>query len=132
MDFKLEIDVKLEVIFNSENNEFSIVSCKPNISKKLNVDAQKTIKHTLTDTQIKFGILTLGSKNEVGKNIPLGTTIELKVNEENPIEITTHKTIRGRIDGLTKTYSKYPELVAGSEIEVSYDLNNYSLTIKTE
>lgn len=132
MDFKLEVDVKFEIIYNSAKDEFSIISCNPSISKKIEINTKKTIKHKLTKTQVKFGILTLGSRNDVGQNIPLGKTIELVVNDDKPIKITTHKTIKGRIDGLTKTYSKHPELVENTEIEVSFDVNNLILTIKTE
>ena len=132
MDFKLEVDVKLEVIYNSLKDEFSIISCTPSISKKIEVDATKTIRHKLTKTQVKFGILTLGSRNDVGQNIPLGETIELVVNNNEPFKITTHKTIRGRIDGLTAVYAEQSELMEGIEIEVGFDLNKLILTIKTE
>ena len=131
MDFKLEVDVKIEIIYDSTKDEFNIISCNPSISNKVEIDAKKTIRHKLTKTQVKFGILTLGSKNDVGQNIPLGESIRLVFNEDEPITITSHKTIRGRIDGLTRIYSEHPELVEDMVVEVSFDISNLTLTIKT-
>lgn len=131
MNFKLELDVKLEVVYDSEKDKFDIISCNPSISKRMIIDPKKTIEHKMTKTQIKFGILTLGSRNDVGQNIPLGKEISLIINDGEPIQVTTHKSVRGRVDGLTRIYAEYPELTEDKEVKVSFDLTKLILTIDT-
>lgn len=131
MNIKLLVDVKLEVMYNPETNELDIVSCSPSIVSQRILDPKRYFKHKMTKTQLKYGILTLGARTRMGQEIPLGKVIDIKLNDKEPIQIKTHRAIKGRIDGLTRVYAEHPELIEGAEVEVSFDLKELLLNIKT-
>lgn len=127
---RLNIDVRLEVDYDSINNEFIIVSCNPVIQNP-NKPSTAMI-HTLSETQIKFGILTLGAK--IGKNIPKEKEISIQVNgkffkSEKPI--ITHKSVKGRIDGLTSFYKTYDKFITGTKLKVQFDVGDSILKLTT-
>lgn len=128
------LNVDIAFSYNSATNEYSIVSTKSDIRNIDIVEKNEVVLHTITETQSKFGILTLGAKHGVGKILPISTEIAIKINGENYTDkkIVTHKTVRGRIDGLTDLYSKFPQLVAGKEISVEYEQNDKILKIYAE
>lgn len=132
MDFKLDINVKIEVVYDSQKEEFKVISCIPKISEKKKIDTTKTIIHEITETQKKFGILTLGSKNAIGEILPKEKSIRIKFNGEEYTDrrVSTHKTTKGRIDGLTSLYAKYPEIQVGTKMEISFDVKTNILDIK--
>lgn len=120
MNIKLEI----ELDYDPDTKEVSVISCIPVETE----DTRITYPHTLTGTQVKFGILTLGKK--FGKWIPCGVRINLYVNETPEGSITTHKKVGGRIDGLTSLYKKYADLFQeGTTLRITYDNAEHSLYI---
>ncbi|MDU5107771.1 hypothetical protein [Clostridium sp.] len=127
---RLNIDIKLEIDYDTINKEFIVVSCNPVI---LNQNQSSMIMtHTLSETQIKFGILTLGAK--IGKNIPKGKDILIKVNGNlysSEKQIITHRSVKGRIDGLTAFYKTYDDFIAGTSLQVDFDINNNILNLTT-
>lgn len=127
---RLNIDVKLEVDYDSINNEFIVVSCNPVIQNPN--QSSMIMTHALSETQIKFGILTLGAK--IGKNIPKGKEILIQVNgipynSEKPI--ITHKSVKGRVDGLTGFYKTYDRFIVGTILQVEFDVQNNILNLTT-
>ena len=123
----LKIDIQLSVDYDEQTKKVNILSCNPVIITPSNEETIQT--HIVTETQHKFGILTFG-KN--GKNIPKGREIKIEVNEipfENTKTIVTHKTVTGRIDGLTEFYKNYPNIKTGTELKYFYDVENDTLKL---
>lgn len=125
--------LELEFVFNidPENKEVSIDSVRLKSARVHEKDEDIITKHTLTETQVKFGILTLGAKSSVGRMLPLGEEITIDYYGEK-IPAKTHRTVRGRIDGLTKFYSRHPELMPDTNIVAVYDAEENVLKIRRE
>lgn len=134
MKFNIGVNVNIEAIYDTETGCFDIISCKPHIVRKEDIIINEWMEHPLSTTQIKFGILTLGSRSSVGKQIPLGESITIQfvadgiITEEK--QVTTHKTIKGRIDGLTSLYYKKSNLTHSTKIKVRYIYDDKILQIK--
>lgn len=128
---KLDINVKLTLNFNSQNKQFKVLSCIPIIPNPL--FKPTSITHTLTETQIKFGILTLGKT--LRQYIPVHHSINIFLNNtilqtENPLK--THKSVNGRINGLTQLYKHYPDVFyANAILNVSFNAKNDQLLLFT-
>lgn len=89
----------------------------------------ESIEHTITKGQAQYGILTLG-KNARSIGMTVGTEIAMEI-DGNLLEkrFTTHKTVTGRIDGLTSLYTE--GLLKGEEtIQVQYNAGNRLLKIQ--
>ena len=134
MKFNIGVNVNIEAIYDTETGCFSIISCKPQIIKKEDIIINEWMEHHLSSTQIKFGILTLGSRSSVGKQIPLGESITVQFIEDGVIieekQVTTHKTIKGRIDGLTSLYYKKRTLTDDTKVKIRYNYDDKILQIK--
>ncbi len=96
------------------------------ISKRnTGIDQVKVTEHTISETENRYGILTLGAKSEVGGLIPIATEITIEIDGQRfigPRPIITHRSARGRIDGLTQLYREFPEKFAvDTVLFASYD-----------
>ncbi|KYO67002.1 hypothetical protein [Thermovenabulum gondwanense] len=131
---KFIVDFTIEMLYNVEKDELSIIETRPNVVKVETVNTKHTIEHYVTDAEIKYGILLLGAKNEVGSNIPLDTEITVKLNGNNFGKAKSHKKIKGRVDRLKRIFN----LIIGdlirndSKITVSFDLESNTLEIITK
>ena len=128
----LEINLVLE--YDIDNDELSLVSSDTKLKSASIIKKKISIEHQISETQYKFGILTLGAKNEIGKVLPLSTEIKIIVNGEyyKNKTIISHKSVRGRIDGLTDMYNCNPELKVGSSVYIIYDPDTKELMINTK
>lgn len=129
---KLEINLVIE--YDIDKDDINLVASDVKLNSKSIVEKKIEIEHKISETQFKFGILTLGARSDIGKLLPLATEIKIKVNGEyyTNKKISTHKSVRGRIDGLTDMYNCYPELKVGSTIKVEFDRSNKELIINTK
>lgn len=73
-----------------------------------------TAGKTLTSTDVKYGILTLGSKFDVGAGVPVTVCYR-----DSRYAAKTHNTAKGRVDGLRKLFSDHG-LQPGQTLEVRY------------
>ncbi|SHM72160.1 hypothetical protein SAMN05660826_01767 [Caldanaerovirga acetigignens] len=128
---KASIVLEVEFLFNIdlENEDLSIDSVKLKSVRMQGKKEDETTIHTLTETQVKFGILTLGAKSSVGKVMPLGEEIIIDYYGEK-ITAKTHRTVKGRIDGLTRFYLSHPELKPDTKITALFDSEGKVLKIK--
>lgn len=80
----------------------------------------------------KFGILTLG--DEIGRNILKEKEISIQVDGKifkNEKPIITHKSVKGRIDGLTLIYKNYDKLITGTKLKVQFYVEDNILKLTT-
>lgn len=125
---KLNMDVKLEIEYDEVNGTFNVMSCIPIITNNSSA-LNSNFEHTLTETQTRYGILTLGSK--FGNYMPRGQEVEIEVNGVKYKDtVVTHKTIKGRIDGLTKFYKEFSDLKEGTALDIIYDAESKTLKIR--
>lgn len=140
MTQKLDIDVKLEVLFNEETGKYKILSNTPIIrsQKKIDEIIESTYKVKFSD--LRYGVLTLGAKNLVGKEIPKGDSITVTFGKSitakskapnigsdvQTVTASTHKSAKGRIDGLTKLF-EYFDIPHGYKLEGTDD--DYSVEV---
>lgn len=129
-----DLEINLTIEYDVDKDEINLVSSDIKLKSKSIVEKNIEIEHKISETQFKFGILTLGAKSSIGKILPLATEVKLKINGEyyTNKKISTHKSVRGRIDGLTDMYSCYPELKVGSTIKIEYDTSSKELIINTK
>lgn len=128
----LELDAKIKFDIDTKTNSLHSISMIP-VLNKIKKNEEEFIIHTITETQNKFGILTLGAKNSIGALIPVQEEIRLIFNGKAYTNkpIITHKTVKGRIDGLTDFYTNTPELTVGTKLKVKFDYEKKILELKS-
>jgi len=133
----LSLNVVLTLSVNLSTNEVEVQDCDANIIKITNDDniQIQCTEHQINETENHYGILTLGAKSSVGMLIPTATEITIELDDEEFISsksITTHRSTRGRIDGLTQLFRTFPEkLAVGAILSVSYDPQTSILSLKS-
>lgn len=129
MPFKLDVDVKLEIIFDEKTGECKIVSMKHDIKSQEKINDVVFEEHVITPSQMKYGILTFGAKSLIGSIIPKDTQVGFSI-LGNTFRAKTHNKIQGRIDGLTLLFQELciptgyklnVDEVVSKTIELSYD-----------
>lgn len=122
MAIKLDIDIKMEIILDEETGEYKVNSMTPKIIKQSKVQEKITIDYSLNYSELKYGILSLGAKNKIGKELPIDEKIKVvyidKKGNEHSLATHTHKKTKGRIDKLTEVF-KDLELKCGHKLEKS-------------
>lgn len=133
----LNLNVSLSLSINTSTNEIEVKDCKANVINVINDDINKTkyTEHKINETQNRYGILTLGAKSAVGMLMPIATEITIEMDGKKFISehpIVTHKSTRGRIDGLTQFFREYKEkFIVGAVLSVLYDPQNSILIINS-
>ena len=124
-----EFNFMLQIIADIDENTKE-VTVKKVIPINTSVNNEMFLTRTLSDTEAKYGILTLGKE---AKNIGMtvGTNISIMIDGKVFREsITTHKSVVGRIDGMTAAYSE-KILNSGDKVEVRYDVTERILRISS-
>lgn len=128
------IIINLEIILKvDKGNNINIVEGNTRVLGVSILEEQNVLEHVISETENRYGILTLGSKSLVGKSIQKETTIKINIkgkefNSTRPIR--THRVTQGRIDGLTQLFRAFPEeLGVGKKINVTYDSDNRTISI---
>lgn len=143
MAIKLDIDVKMEIIFNEETGECEIISSTPKIVKQEKINRIISEEYDVKFSDLKYGILSLGAKSQIGQNLPINTKVKITFEDlegnRYPINAKTHKKYKGRIDRLTEIYRELG-LKCGYDLEekeiekikfkVSYHIQKQELYIK--
>lgn len=111
--FDFLLNIKAE--FDTETQEINVVSCEPIITHR-KIDKH----HVISATEARFGILTLGANFKKTHGLPLNHPISLVFEGKTYENIKTHKSVSGRIDGLTRFYNE-SKLDEGIELLVDYD-----------
>lgn len=136
-NISLNLGLKLDISINLDNDEVEIRACEATVlqASATNQQQKNAITHTISQTENHYGIITLGAKKSQLILMPIDKEIELEINDQkfdNSKQISTHKTVKGRVDGLTALYRQYSnELSVGSIVTVKYDTNNNILKIYT-
>lgn len=133
----MKILLNLEIQYDTSTKECKVVSCtqEGKLEKQGNKGQGNRIEHVLGKSEVRYGILTLGTNNPVGDSIPKDSRITVKYRKDGKTiykkEVNTHKSVKGRVNGLTEMYDKHHELQEDAIIEVKYSLNDKILEIKT-
>ena len=106
---KLDKDV-IELYYNSKK--------PPKKETHYTINPDLYIEKTIGNTDIKYNIITLGAKFHIGFNEAVTICIE-----NNKYELKTHKTVKGRIDGLKKLYTEN-NILFGDVLKVTYYKDN--------
>ncbi len=128
MNIKLNLSV--EVMFNQETGVTEVISCKTQGS--IEEDSKiVTMELALTETQVKFGILTLGARSMIGRILPPAKDLQvLYMGQDKRYPAKTHKSVKGRIDGITSFYNQHTFLTPGSKVKISYNKENALISVQ--
>lgn len=116
-----DLEIKLRVDYNPDTESLAIKEFDLIHQSKISnesVPYKKT--HELTDSQERYGILTLGASMP----IPTGSTIHF-IAKKDKIEkkycAKSHRTVKGRIDGLRQFFKDFESVLQiNSSYEVEY------------
>ena len=115
----MEFNFMLQIIADIDENTKG-VTVKKVIPINTSADDSEYLLHEIGTTEAKYGILTLG-KEARKLSMTIGTKISIEINGKVFKEsIMTHKSVTGRIDGMTAAYTE-KLLNVGEKIEVRYD-----------
>lgn len=135
---KASIALNLQFVVELETGAVTVRACDAQVLKIQTddlVQVQNT-EHTIGPTEDRYGILTLGVKSAAGRLLPIATEIAIHVDGQevtNCGRIATHKSARGRIDGLTNMYRQHHQkLYEGAIVDVTYDAETSVLSITTK
>lgn len=123
----MEFSFMLQIIADIDENT-KAVTVKRVIPINTSVENNEYLVHEISDTESKYGILTLG-KDAKRMGMTLGTNITIEIEGKMfKKNITTHKSVIGRIDGMTAAFQK-KLLSKKTKIEVRYDVEKRILRI---
>ena len=111
-----DLDIKLRVDYNPDTESLEIKEFELIRQEKISNESVYQKQHRLTETQERYGIFTFGKSLPV----PLGTEITFiakKDGVEKRYYVKSHRTIKGRIDGLRQFYKDFAETL---KIDDSY------------
>lgn len=130
--FKVNLD--LEFSYDEEKESLEFLGANAKSIDKVDIKKNNYKIHQLSDTQVNFGIITMGSKG-IGELIPLSDKITVKFYRKDKLisqkECKTHSKTRGRVDGLTSIYKENKDIINSSTIlNLEYDPTYKVLKIK--
>ncbi|MBQ6696284.1 MAG: hypothetical protein IJN16_06230 [Lachnospiraceae bacterium] len=115
----MEFNFMLQIIADIDEKT-KAVTVKKVILFNSSVENSEHLSHVIRDTEAKYGILTFG-KEAKSIGMTIGTNITIEIDGKFFKETMTHKSVTGRIDGMTAAYSE-GLLKNGEKIEVRYDM----------
>lgn len=120
------LSIELSLSFDA-NGDIIISNTDSNITK--NSAAIIKEKRTIVPSEIRYGIITFGAKSQITKRLLPDTAISV-VYQGVTYRATVHKTVKGRIDGLTALLSSDTKKFRVSHtIECKYDTSTNTLDI---
>ena len=122
----MEFNFMLQIIADIDEKT-KAVTVKKVIPFNSSVENSEHLSHVIRDTEAKYGILTFG-KEAKSIGMTIGTNITIEIDGKFFKETMTHKSVTGRIDGMTAAYSE-GLLKNGEKIEVRYDMEGRILRI---
>lgn len=125
---KLSVTIDLEISYDTGSNTFVVEKSNTRINTT-NQPAIIKMERVLQVAEIRYGILTLGSKSSIGKILPLDEDITV-IFKDITLQAHTHKTSPGRIDRLSSIIKQFPEKFrVGKRLEVEYHIVSKELYI---
>ena len=115
----MEFNFMLQIIADIDEKT-KAVTVKKVIPFNSSVENSEHLSHVIRDTEAKYGIITFG-KEDKSIGMTIGTNITIEIDGKFFKETMTHKSVTGRIDGMTAAYSE-GLLKNGEKIEVRYDM----------
>lgn len=118
-----DLDIKLCLDYDPNTESISLKRFELVKQEKISDNSDPYCKnHLITDTQERYSILTLGKSMP----IPLGCEITFIAKEINGNEkiyqIRSHRTIKGRLDGLRQFYKDFEGVLKiGNSYAVEYN-----------
>ena len=109
-----------------ENGEVKVIS--ETTSKEVKADAAPcSVVHRINVSEKRYGILTFGKKEELGRAIPMNCDITVRY-KGNEYEAKSHATTQGRIDRLTGLICE--NFNVGEKIKATYEKEQQILFIE--
>ncbi|EQC0811976.1 hypothetical protein ACY2EZ_002777 [Listeria innocua] len=132
----INLNIALKLVIDSQSDVVEVLETSATVLKAFSTteETANVSSHIISESENKYGILTLGAKSRAGMLIPTSSEITIIVNGEEykPAKpVSSHKHTRGRIDGLTRLYREYPDIFkAGSEIRMQFQPDDLMLFIQ--
>ena len=130
----LDIQLNLKILYNSNTDEIEILTSTSKILNKEDYKKKKWQELKVTETMINYGLLTLGSRSEIDSLLKKGEQLQFNFIENDSVvfkkEITTHKTVGGRVDKLKEWFKLYPNIKPNTILLVNYEIQNKILQVK--
>jgi len=123
IEFCFQLNVRAS--YNPVSGKVTVLSCTP-VEESEQVSKQvpsARFRHELTRTQKNYFILTLGAKFAKAYHFPKAADITVQVNGiPYPSPVRTHKTVSGRIDGLSGLYQtpEFADTLSQDAVFVTY------------
>ncbi|MCR4431080.1 MAG: hypothetical protein NUV45_08700 [Tepidanaerobacteraceae bacterium] len=119
------VSIELDIVYNTITNTFTIKNNaaridSPNESKVI------TMHRVLQDSEIRYGILTLGSKSPIGRRLESDQDLIVVYNGLK-YQAHTHKKALGRIDRLSAIIKNFQ---VGDEVKLEYNTEDKTLIIE--
>ncbi|WMJ77550.1 MULTISPECIES: hypothetical protein [unclassified Sedimentibacter] len=133
----LNLNVLLTLAVDVATNKVEVQNCDAKVVKVASDDNNQIqyTEHQINETENRYGILTLGAKSLVGMLMPTATEVTIEIDGVKFISsksIRSHRSTRGRIDGLTQLFREFPDkLAVGAILSVSYDSQTSILALKS-
>lgn len=122
--YTLAIEISLS---HDANGDIIISNLTSNVTKV--AATVITEKRTIVPSEIRYGILTLGARSNITKYLLTDTAISV-VYQGHEHRVITHKSVRGRIDGLTALFaSDTNKFRVTNTIDCAYDTSSNTLFI---
>lgn len=133
MDDKVigSLELRIEFSFDKTTEKFTVLTHTVKFNDAEKLEDIVVRGHELTDTQVRYGILTFGAKTSIGKNLLLSSTVKI-VYDGVEYPATTHKLTKGRVSSLSALFRANPSLVPGAKITGIYDLMTNTINISLE
>lgn len=130
MQSRMAVTLELTIDISFNNSSIQVIHCQPTISKiEMRSTQPESMIHKINYSEVTYGILTLG-KNAVTESLSIGDEIFIQIGEDSePRKVKTHKTSRGRIDGLTRLFKEH-SVKEADQFEIFY-LREQKLLILT-
>lgn len=121
------VSIKLDIVYDTEANTFTI---KNNIARidSHNQPTVITMDRILQVSEIRYGILTLGSKSPIGRNLESDQDLVVVYNGLR-YQAHTHKKALGRIDRLSAVIKNFQ---VGDLLKLEYNTERRELSIEVD
>lgn len=113
-----------ELILEIDHENVKVISSNAYL-KPEGENSNLSLRRTLQISEIKYGILTLGSKTTIGRLLPMEQDIVLTYNGKQ-YSGRTHRATQGRIDRLSALIKNFN---VGDVVNIEYDHSQKSIQI---
>lgn len=127
-----EVTIEQKILIEIDGEDSKILSIESKTVDEKILNDIYTDNHVLTATELRYGIITLGKKNNVGQALPKGQQVYVEIEECNVYTLNTHKSTIGRIDGFTKIFRENEHyFLENQAYAITFDVKKNLLKINT-